>query len=128
MSNDISLIGLLAFATLLPFLVAAGTCYLKFSIVFVIVGNALALQQVPSNLVVNAVALMMSIFEMMPVVTSVYEYQLEHPVNFSNRESVREFLDAGLADYRNYLQKHTDPKLTAFFSNIRAKNLEESGD
>lgn len=40
MGNDISLIALLAFSTLLPFIIASGTCFVKFSIVFVMVRNA----------------------------------------------------------------------------------------
>lgn len=125
MSNDISLIGLLALATLLPFLVAAGTCYLKFSIVFVMVRNAMGLQQVPSNLVLNAVALMMSMFVMFPVAQKVYDYQRENPVNFSSMTSVEFFVDNGLDSYRGYLQKYSDPELAAFFEKIQAARLEE---
>ena len=50
MSNSISLIAILSLFTLLPFIIASGTCFIKFSIVFVIVRNALGLQQVPSNM------------------------------------------------------------------------------
>jgi len=124
-SNDISLIGLLALGTLLPFLVAAGTCYLKFSIVFVMVRNAMGLQQVPSNLVLNAVALMMSAFVMMPVAQKVYDYQRENPVNFSSMSSVESFVDNGLDSYRGYLQKYSDPELTAFFEKIQAARQDE---
>lgn len=119
MSNDISLIGVLAFATLLPFLIAAGTCYLKFSIVFIMVRNSMGLQQVPSNLVLNAVALMMSVFVMIPVVESVFEYQRSSPVNFSNLKSVENFVDNGLDSYRGYLEKYSDPELTNFFEKIQ---------
>jgi type III secretion protein R len=125
MNNDISLIGLLAFATLLPFFVAAGTCYLKFSIVFVIVRNSMGLQQVPSNLVLNAVALMMSVFVMMPVARTVYEAQRADPVDFSSLASVESFIDNGLDAYRSYLQKYSDPELTAFFDKIQTARLEQ---
>ncbi|HGU2330070.1 TPA: EscR/YscR/HrcR family type III secretion system export apparatus protein, partial [Escherichia coli] len=50
MSNSISLIAILSLFTLLPFIIASGTYFIKFSIVFVIVRNALGLQQVPSNM------------------------------------------------------------------------------
>ncbi|EFG5082330.1 hypothetical protein BM629_001555 [Escherichia coli] len=58
MSNSISLIAILSLFTLLPFIIASGTCFIKFSIVFVIVRNALGLQQVPSNMTLNGVALL----------------------------------------------------------------------
>lgn len=72
------MIGLLAVASLLPFLIAAGTCYIKFSIVFVIVRNALGLQQVPSNMTLNAVALLLAMFVMSPVVQEGYDYYKEN--------------------------------------------------
>lgn len=125
-SNDISLISLMAMATLLPFLVAAGTCYLKFSIVFVMVRNAMGLQQVPSNLVLNAVALMMSVFVMLPVAQKVYDYQRENPVNYSSITSIKAFVDNGLDAYRGYLQKYSDPELTAFFEKIQTARLEKN--
>ena len=56
-TNDYSLIAIIAFATLVPFLIAAGTCYVKFSIVFVLIRNALGIQQVPSNMTLNGIAL-----------------------------------------------------------------------
>ena len=72
MSNSISLIAILSLFTLLPFIIASGTCFIKFSIVFVIVRNALGLQQVPSNMTLNGVALLLSMFVMMPVGKEIY--------------------------------------------------------
>ncbi|WP_124400214.1 EscR/YscR/HrcR family type III secretion system export apparatus protein [Pseudomonas synxantha] len=115
MSNDISMIALLSFATLLPFLIASGTCYIKFSIVFVMLRNALGLQQVPSNMTLNGVALLLSFFVMMPVVKSAYSYYQEHPVSFNSVDAVVEFTDTGLQEYRAYLEKYTDPELAQFF-------------
>lgn len=123
MTNDISLIGILALATLLPFLIAAGTCYLKFSIVFVMVRNSMGLQQVPSNLVLNAVALMMAAFVMMPVVKQVTDYQSENNVNYSSLPSVMSFVNNGMDAYRDYLQKYSDPELTQFFEKIQSARL-----
>ncbi|KVO87687.1 type III secretion system protein [Burkholderia ubonensis] len=128
MDNHIGLISLLAFASLLPFLIAAGTCYLKFSIVFVVVRNAIGLQQVPSNMVLNAVALMMSIFVMMPVGKAIYDHQLEHPVDFSNRASVEQFAESGLGEYRAYLKKYSDPELTSFFAEIQVERSVDGAD
>lgn len=113
--NDISMIALLAVASLFPFLVAAGTCYLKFSIVFVIVRNALGLQQVPSNMALNAVALMLALFVMTPVMQAGYGYYKEHRIEFTSVDAVADFADGGLGDYRDYLKRYTDPELARFF-------------
>ncbi|MBF7141010.1 MULTISPECIES: EscR/YscR/HrcR family type III secretion system export apparatus protein [Pseudomonas] len=126
--NDISMIGLLAIASLLPFLIAAGTCYLKFSIVFVIVRNALGLQQVPSNMVLNAVALMLALFVMAPVVQQVYDYQKTHAVQFNNVESIIEFADGGLESYRAYLRRYSDPELARFFERAQQAQADMEGE
>lgn len=118
--NDVSMIGLLAVASLLPFLIAAGTCYIKFSIVFIIVRNALGLQQVPSNMTLNAVALLLALFVMTPVVEQGYDYNKEHQVSFTSIDAVVDFADNGLGSYRNYLIKYTDPDLAQFFDKAQA--------
>ena len=123
--NDVSLIALLAFASLLPFLVAAGTCYIKFSIVFVIVRNALGLQQVPSNMTLNAIALMLAIFVMTPVMKQGYGYYKEEAVAFTDIESVVNFAENGLGGYKDYLRKYTDPELARFFERAQAAQDED---
>jgi type III secretion protein R len=123
--NDISMIGLLAFASLLPFLIAAGTCYIKFSIVFVIVRNALGLQQVPSNMTLNAVALMLAMFVMTPVMQQGYSYYKEHNIAFTSIDAVVDFTDNGLGGYKDYLRKYTDPELARFFERAQMAQSEE---
>jgi type III secretion protein R len=124
LQNDITLIATLAFASLLPFLIAAGTCFIKFSIVLSMVRNAIGLQQVPSNLVIQAIALMMSIFVMLPIFNQVYAYQQEEPVRFDSVESINDFINHGLGGYKAYLSKHTDPELANFFNDVYHKQLE----
>lgn len=117
--NDISLIAILAFSTLLPFIIACGTCYIKFSIVFVMVRNALGLQQIPSNMTLNGIALALSFFVMMPVVKGGYEEYKRSDMDTSNPESVVYFIEHGLDSYRDYLQKYSDPELTQFFERVQ---------
>jgi len=124
--NDVSMIGLLAVASLLPFLIAAGTCYIKFSIVFVIVRNALGLQQVPSNMTLNAVALLLAMFVMGPVVQQGYDYYKANHVGFDSVESVVDFVDNGLGSYREYLVKYTDPDLAQFFDRAQKVQGEQA--
>ncbi|WP_041867679.1 EscR/YscR/HrcR family type III secretion system export apparatus protein [Sodalis glossinidius] len=115
MPNDMGLIGILALATLLPFIIASGTCYIKFSIVFVMVRNALGLQQVPSNLTLNGIALMLAMFIMGPIAGDAYNAYQEQPVALGSAASVLEFLENSMESYRHYLQKYADPRLTEFF-------------
>ncbi|WP_435954187.1 EscR/YscR/HrcR family type III secretion system export apparatus protein [Dryocola sp. BD626] len=128
MNNDISLIALLAFSTLLPFLVASGTCFIKFSIVFVMVRNALGLQQVPSNMTLNGIALLLSLFVLQPVVLETYRYFEEEQVDFKDAASLNQFLDEGLGSYRDYLTKYSAPELVNFFEQVQRRNHGEPND
>lgn len=121
MENDISLIALLAFSTLLPFLIACGTCYIKFSIVFVMVRNALGLQQIPSNITLNGVALLLAMFVMTPVVKEGYQNYQQQQIDLHNVESVSRFFDSGFDSYRRYLEKYSDPELTKFFQQAQTQ-------
>jgi len=126
--NDISLIAILAFSTLLPFIIACGTCYIKFSIVFVMVRNALGLQQIPSNMTLNGIALALSFFVMMPVVKNGYEEYRHSAMDTRNPESVAYFIEHGLDSYRDYLQKYSDPELTQFFERVQLQRDEDVMD
>ncbi|WP_213990325.1 EscR/YscR/HrcR family type III secretion system export apparatus protein [Sodalis sp. dw_96] len=121
MNTDIGLIGTLSFLSLLPFLIASGTCYIKFSIVFVMVRNALGLQQVPSNMTLNGVALLLALFVMAPVARDAYQSFHEQGVDMTNSESVMNFMENGLDGYKSYLQKYTDPELAQFFEKAQSQ-------
>ncbi len=126
MTSDIGLIGALSFLSLLPFLIASGTCYIKFSIVFVMVRNALGLQQVPSNMTLNGVALLLALFVMAPVARDAYQSFNEQSVEMSNPESVMNFLETGLDGYKAYLQRYTDPELAQFFEKAQSQRNEDN--
>ncbi len=118
-NNDISLIGVLALATLLPFLIACGTCYIKFSIVFVMVRNALGLQQIPSNMTLNGVALILAMFVMSPIIKSGYENYQKSQTQPGQLTQLSAFIDNGIDIYRSYLQRYSDPDLVEFFENLQ---------
>jgi len=126
MGNEYSLIAIMAITACIPFLIAAGTCYIKFSIVFVLIRNALGVQQVPSNMTLNGIALFLAIFVMTPIIQKGYdEYQSEH-VKLSSIESIINFTDSGLTGYRAYLKKYSDPELLEFFQKAQAGRLDEN--
>jgi type III secretory pathway component EscR len=108
MPTDVSLIALLAFSALLPFLIASGTCYVKFSIVFIMMRNAMGLQQVPSNMTLNGIALLLSLFVMAPVAQQAYQHFHSSGARIDSVESLNSFADEGLDGYRGYLRKYAE--------------------
>lgn len=128
MESSTTLILTLALATLAPFIIAAGTCYLKFSIVLVMTRNALGVQQVPSNMVLNAIALMMALFVMIPIAKNTYQYLIENPVDITSPDSFERFSDDALGEYKRYLYKYSDPELLDFFEQAQGNRPDSNGD
>ncbi|WP_186375636.1 EscR/YscR/HrcR family type III secretion system export apparatus protein [Yersinia massiliensis] len=125
MPSDIPLLAIVALSTLLPFIIAAGTCYLKISVVLIMVRNAMGVQQVPSTMALNGIALLLSLFVMMPVIQDVHQYMRTEQVDFSNVESMDNFVEGGLGSYKAYLKKYSDPDLLKFFESVQQGRSED---
>ncbi|MBP2168823.1 type III secretion protein R [Erwinia toletana] len=128
MENDISLIAVLTLASLAPFLIACGTSYIKFSIVFVMVRNAIGLQQIPSNITLNSVAFVLSVFVMTPVMKEGYNHFKNQPIDLSSAETIEAWLDTGFTGYKHYLQKYSDRDLAQFFEQAQRQRDGELQD
>ncbi|PMS20425.1 EscR/YscR/HrcR family type III secretion system export apparatus protein [Trinickia dabaoshanensis] len=68
--NPFALLALLGLLSLLPLIAIATTSYLKLSIVLVLVRNALGVQQAPTMLALNAIALVATLFVMAPTLSA----------------------------------------------------------
>ncbi|OAT32280.1 EscR/YscR/HrcR family type III secretion system export apparatus protein [Proteus myxofaciens] len=128
MDSSTNLILTLALATLAPFIIAAGTCYLKFSIVLVMTRNALGVQQVPSNMVLNAIAFMMALFVMTPIVQSTYQYWAKNPIELTSPESLEQFSNEALGSYKQYLYHYSEPELLNFFEKAQGHRPDGFGE
>ena len=74
----------------------------------------------------QGLALIMTAFVMMPVFQGVSQYYNAHPPRAEDPASVEAFLNYGLADYRRYLARYSDPDLVQFF--MRLRNAQVRGD
>ncbi|MDG0022735.1 type III secretion system export apparatus subunit SctR [Trinickia sp. Y13] len=68
--HPLALIALLGLVSLLPLVAIATTSYLKMSVVLVLVRNALGVQQAPTTLALNAIALVATLFVMSPTLSA----------------------------------------------------------
>lgn len=68
--HPFGVIALLGLLSLLPLVAIATTSYLKLSIVLVLVRNALGVQQAPSTLALNSIALVATMFVMSPTLSA----------------------------------------------------------
>jgi len=67
-TDQFSLILFLVGLTLLPFMAMVATCYLKIVVVMSLIRNALGVQSIPPNMVINALALILTLYVMAPIV------------------------------------------------------------
>ena len=120
--------------SLLPFLAMVATSYLKIVVVISLVRNALGVQSIPPNMVVNAIALILSFYVMAPVVEQGWDiYQKEAAVNKVEKKQYDTEIAVKAAEpMRRWLIKQTDEKSRAFFvstaEQLWAKEGEEKAE
>lgn len=116
-TDPFSLIVLFVGMSLLPFVAMVATSYLKIVVVISLIRNALGVQSIPPNMVVNALALILSFYIMAPVVQDGYEiFQAE---SAKNRETAAlyetDIIAKSTEPMRDWLIKQTDDRSRAFF-------------
>ena len=88
----------------------------------IMVRNALGIQQVPSTLTLNGIALILTAFVMMPVTQKISQYIESNHIDFNSTQSMALFLDNGLGSYRDYLVAYSDHDLIRFFNRVQQGN------
>lgn len=116
-TDSLSLIVLFVGMSLLPFLAMVATSYLKIVVVISLVRNALGVQSIPPNMVVNAIALILSFYVMAPVVEKGWSiYKEEAAINkVEKKQYDTEIAMKAAEPMRDWLVKQTDERSRAFF-------------
>ena len=133
-TDSFSLIALFVGMSLLPFLAMVATSYLKIVVVISLVRNALGIQSIPPNMVVNAIALILSFYVMAPVVEKSWNiYKEESVINKVEKKQYDTQIAMKAAEpMREWLIKQTDEKSRAFFvstaEQLWAKDGEETAE
>ena len=131
-TDSFSLIALFVGMSLLPFLAMVATSYLKIVVVISLVRNALGVQSIPPNMVVNAIALILSFYVMAPVVEKGWDiYKEASAINKVEKKQYDTQIAMKAAEpMREWLVKQTDEKSRAFFvstaEQLWAKDGEET--
>ena len=130
--DPLSLIGILIFLSLAPFVVIMITSYVKLVVVMSLIRNALGTQNIPPNMVINGLAIILSIYIMTPVVTDVYDVlRKETLTDLSTFPAVIKKAEEPI---RDFLLKHSNPEERRFFMESarvvwpkdRAKDLKDT--
>jgi len=108
---------------LAPFVAVMVTSFTKIVVVLNLLRNALGLQQVPPNTVINGLALVLSIYVMYPVGLSMGE-RVQNMQNIgASTQSMLKAADTAKEPLRDFLLKHSRPVERAFFLKTAQRSL-----
>ena len=136
MTEFLPIIMALAGLALLPFVAMMVTSFAKFVIVLGLLRQALGLQQVPPNMVVNGIALVMTLYVMAPVLMQANDNIRERArggqMSFQKVDDIGAAYDVAVP-LREFLLKHSEERDRLFFMRSasklwppeRAQNLRE---
>lgn len=113
--DELSLIVALALLALLPFIAVMATSFVKMAVVFSLLRNALGVQQIPPNMAMYGLAIILSLYVMAPVGFATQDYVRKNEVSLAKAESVEKFLDEGLSPYRTFLKQQIQQREHDFF-------------
>ncbi len=113
--DPIALALALALMALVPTIAVVSTTFLKISVVMSLVRNALGVQQIPPNLALYGLALIMTVYIMAPVGQNIYEKVREEPTASRSVDGMFKAVARGSEPMREFMFKHSDPRQRDFF-------------
>lgn len=118
MNNQISLIFLFAILTILPVLFVLTTSFIKISVVCIMTRDSIGVQQVPPNIVLYCISLILSFYIMGPIYNNIYKNAIEN--NISNTTTINAVelitnINDSVQPLKLFLIKHSNPNERIFF-------------
>lgn len=114
--DPLVLIVTVALLSLLPFMAVMVTSFAKLVVVFSLTRNALGLQQVPPNMVVNGLALVLSMYIMAPLMNQMTQDSKVQLTSGNLKVSgMMEIMSNAREPLRKFLDKHAQPREREFF-------------
>ncbi len=113
---------------LAPYCAVMITAFTKLVVVFSLLRNALGLQQTPPNMVLNGLAIILSIYVMYPVGLEMSDYAREELANNTEEVQLEQLLtiaSKAKEPLREFLIKHTADSERAFFLSSAKRLLPE---
>ena len=107
--------------SLVPFVAMVVTSYAKIVVVLGLLRNALGVQQVPPNMVLNGVAILVSLYVMAPVGMQAMQSMQGQAIAGQPTQALIQVFSTAREPFRTFLQKHTNEREKRFF--IRSANV-----
>ena len=113
--DPISLAVILALMSLMPILVVVSTSFLKIAVVMSLLRNALGVQQMPPNLALYGLALILSVYVMAPVGMHMFDKLSAEPEALNNVSSLISGVREGAEPLRDFMLKNSRGEQRDFF-------------
>ncbi len=119
---SIKILVLMTLLTFLPAMLMAMTAFTRIIIVFAILRQALGMPQTPSNQIILAIALFLTLFIMQPMLEKTYEQGIE-PYT-AGKVDEQEAFKLGIQPLRSFMFKHTRDSDLQLFAEIRQESYQ----
>jgi type III secretion protein R len=118
--NPVSLIITIASLAIIPLIAVTATSFLKISAVLLILRNAIGVQQVPSNMIIYGIAIVISMIVMGPVLKDAgSRFSPEGKMPQTGLEII-EALDRSLPPFKVFMLNHVNPEYhQSFFESAK---------
>lgn len=114
--DPISLALAFALLSLLPTLAVVSTTFLKLMVVMSLLRNALGVQQIPPNLALYGLSLILSVYIMAPVGQAVHQEFLNQPQATKSVDKMVQAVTKGAEPLRGFMLKHSSRENRDFFA------------
>jgi type III secretion protein R len=98
-----------------PFVAMVVTSYTKIVVVLSLLRNALGVQQVPPNMVLNGIAILVSVYVMAPVGMAAAKQLEAQPRAGTSTQMVMQAFGAAREPFRAFLKQHANEREKRFF-------------
>lgn len=132
--DHLSLILALGALALVPFVAVMGTSFIKIVVVFSLLRNALGIQQIPPNMALYGVALILTLYIMAPIGYDIRDFLEANPELSESPDNYKALFTGSIEPYIAFLQKNaTDVEKTFFIDTAKelwperhSKNVDEN--
>lgn len=119
--NTFAMLMLVAGMAFLPIIAVTVTAFAKIAIVVFVVRNALGIQQLPPNIIVYGLALILSVYIAMPVLDDAWRSVADAHLAFKSLSDWEEAGRRAMTPLQGFLRRFTDEKQLAFFMQSTTK-------
>lgn len=105
--DPISLALVLALLALVPIAVVTTTAFMKIAIVMTLVRNALGVQQIPPNIALYGLSLILTAYIMAPIGNKIYDNAIQSPKSTQSVSAFMQSVRTSAEPLRGFMEKHS---------------------